>query len=276
MFTKDNVLQQTGCTDAQFRRWIEAGLLPHARTAGRGNKGGVGRVYRTSTVERVRIIQEMLTSGHTLEDAAFELLLQGYLIRADIMRKALSVYLEQAKRVTARRQHKHNNELTDVQRRDSIHRSVGSRLPALKRQDYQHERALIEFSMRYMNGVPRTREIELYGLPPITYDFQLQTIQDLEDYDLIQALKQAHSLQLQKRADFTRLLVTLSENSLTQEDIIRLWLPGHLCPFTHSPFQAAFPLALWFSISPPTSEQIDKMNYFLDELAHTEQLTTKI
>lgn len=56
-------------SEATFRKYVQAGLLPRSRRVGRKGKhqGSVG-LYPVEAVRRINAIKKMMAEGHTLED----------------------------------------------------------------------------------------------------------------------------------------------------------------------------------------------------------------
>ncbi|NVJ08208.1 MerR family transcriptional regulator [Myxococcus sp. AM001] len=56
-------------SEATFRKYVQAGLLPRSRRVGRKGKhqGSVG-LYPVEAVRRINVIKRMMAEGHTLED----------------------------------------------------------------------------------------------------------------------------------------------------------------------------------------------------------------
>src|SRR4029079_12392400 len=56
-------------SEATFRKYVQAGLLPRSRRVGRKGKhqGSLG-LYPVEAVWRINVIKKMMAEGHTLED----------------------------------------------------------------------------------------------------------------------------------------------------------------------------------------------------------------
>lgn len=56
-------------SEATFRKYVQAGLLPRSRRVGRKGKhqGSLG-LYPVEAVRRINVIKKMMAEGHTLED----------------------------------------------------------------------------------------------------------------------------------------------------------------------------------------------------------------
>jgi DNA-binding transcriptional MerR regulator len=56
-------------SEATFRKYVQAGLLPRSRRVGRKGKhqGSLG-LYPVEAVRRITVIKKMMAEGHTLED----------------------------------------------------------------------------------------------------------------------------------------------------------------------------------------------------------------
>ncbi|RKG66646.1 MerR family transcriptional regulator [Corallococcus sp. CA054B] len=56
-------------SEATFRKYVQAGLLPRSRRVGRKGKhqGSLG-LYPVEAVRRINVIKRMMAEGHTLED----------------------------------------------------------------------------------------------------------------------------------------------------------------------------------------------------------------
>jgi DNA-binding transcriptional MerR regulator len=56
-------------SEATFRKYVQAGLLPRSRRVGRKgkHKGSLG-LYPVEAVRRINVIKKMMAEGHTLED----------------------------------------------------------------------------------------------------------------------------------------------------------------------------------------------------------------
>jgi DNA-binding transcriptional MerR regulator len=56
-------------SEATFRKYIQAGLLPRSRRVGRkGKHRGSQGLYPVESVRRINAIKKMMAEGHTLED----------------------------------------------------------------------------------------------------------------------------------------------------------------------------------------------------------------
>ena len=56
-------------SEATFRKYVQAGLLPRSRRVGRkGKHRGSQGVYPVEVVRRINAIKKMMAEGHTLED----------------------------------------------------------------------------------------------------------------------------------------------------------------------------------------------------------------
>lgn len=56
-------------SEATFRKYVQAGLLPRSRRVGRkGKHRGSQGVYPVESVRRINAIKKMMAEGHTLED----------------------------------------------------------------------------------------------------------------------------------------------------------------------------------------------------------------
>lgn len=56
-------------SEATFRKYVQAGLLPRSRRVGRkGKHRGSQGVYPVDSVRRINAIKKMMAEGHTLED----------------------------------------------------------------------------------------------------------------------------------------------------------------------------------------------------------------
>lgn len=56
-------------SEATFRKYVQAGLLPRSRRVGRkGKHRGSQGLYPVEAVRRINVIKKMMAEGHTLED----------------------------------------------------------------------------------------------------------------------------------------------------------------------------------------------------------------
>lgn len=56
-------------SEATFRKYVQAGLLPRSRRVGRkGKHQGSRGLYPVEAVRRINVIKKMMAEGHTLED----------------------------------------------------------------------------------------------------------------------------------------------------------------------------------------------------------------
>jgi hypothetical protein len=107
-------------SEATFRKYVQAGLLPRSRRFGRkGKHRGSQGLYPVESVRRINAIKKMMAEGHTLEDIkrSFVVFKNGI----DVVERELLAVLDGFEAV-----------LNDRQSSEKAHRELGVRLRALR------------------------------------------------------------------------------------------------------------------------------------------------
>ena len=241
--------------DRKRERWTAYGLLHPPQRVYRTDRRGADFVPHPDTAARKAIISPYLADGHTLAEAADELILQGYdPVKPILVRHWLVNYCDQWIEIVAlRRRHRGAADTAPSTQRAHIQR----KLRTLADQASMTDAARDTLAVAWLgaNGIlPR----HLQGmLMPSDDQPSWRRLRDLldpaqsTDARLMQALADGRELAVSYAEQVTSLLAIPSGMAL--DDWVRELLPGHICKTRHSLPQALLATAVLSQLDPHSS-----------------------
>ncbi len=251
---QDDLVRDTGCRPRQLERLVEFGLLHREQQWPARHRGSSTR-YDRDAAARVSIIQKHLADGHTLLDTAFELVLQGYdLHKPTVLRRVLSDFVDRQIDLTARY-------LCEPTVADDNASAARARLQRKLRTFSDREglspdaHDTLVISALGMTGVmPQSRNGILLPSDALMNVRRWRGLLDsasTTDARLAQAVGDAREALGRDAEWFTSSMGTYF--NFSPEDLVRAFLPGHICKTRHSVAQALLPHSILGYIDPLSS-----------------------